>query len=143
MDVGGIVRLVEGTSFSSEWVRGIVDRLRSIGYEACEEDEYLISFCIQKVDSFIKNVCNISKIDECLRSVAIDRVCGEVLLCLKNSDRLKECFDIEEVVKSVQTGDIDVVFDNLVSNEERLDGLIRHLLGSGDIEFASSRRIRW
>ncbi len=138
-----IFKLVDGTSFDNQWICEALDRLESLGYVACEEDVYLISFCIQKVDSFIRNVCNILKIDECLKSVAIDRVCGEVLLCLKSSDRFKECFNIEEAVKSIQTGDIDVVFDKLISEEDRINQLISHLMGSGSSEFASCRRIRW
>ncbi len=141
--VAKIVALNGDTSFDSSWVSDVIERLKSLGYVPVEEDLYLISFCIQKVESYIKNICNINKIDECLRTVAIDRVCGEVLICLKNTDRLKESYGIEEVVKSIQTGDIDVVFEKEASNEQRLDRLIAYLLGSGEGELIGCRRIKW
>ncbi len=139
-----IIELVGGTSFNDVWIYDLIERLSILGYEATEEDGFAIAFCIQKVDNYIKNVCNTSKIDSGLRNAVIDRVCGEFLLSLKATDKLKNNFDFEEMVKSVQVGDTDVVFgENSVGDEQRLDTLIDYLLNSGKGELECYRKIKW
>ena len=39
-------------------------RLQSFGYEIKDGDETILNFCIQKVESSIKNDCNVSSIPD-------------------------------------------------------------------------------
>ena len=58
-------------------------RLQSFGYEIKDGDETILNFCIQKVESSIKNDCNVSSIPDGLVCIAADMAVGEFLTAKK------------------------------------------------------------
>ncbi len=116
-------------------------RLASFGYTVTAADDWMLGFCIDKVQAHIKNNCNVAEVPEGLRPVAIDMACGEFLFGRKQSGQ-SVGIDFEAVVKSIAEGDTTVTFDVSGSVEAKYDALIKYLLHS-EVDFAAYRRIKW
>lgn len=114
-------------------------RLAMFGYTVVEDDAWLLSFNISKVENHIKNQCNVETIPEGLYEIAVDMVVGEFLLGKKATNQLTG-FDIEGAVKSISEGDTSITFAG--NNEERMNQLIAYLLHDS-ADFSSYRRIKW
>lgn len=125
----------------------VKERLTSFGYEWQDEDDTILLFCIQKVESTIKNDCNVSAVPEGLASVAVDLAAGEFLTAKKVfSPGSLAGLDLELAVKQIQAGDTSTVFaigDGSLTPEQRLNAFLHHLLTDGRSEFACYRTIRW
>ena len=109
-------------------------RLKSFGYEVKADDEFALTFCVEKVRSTIKNEINWNDVPEGLEHIAVDA-----------PDDLTG-FDLEYAVKQIQTGDTNTVFatgEGSMTPEQRLTSFINYLLSYGKAEFNSFRRIRW
>ena len=122
-------------------------RLQSFGYEIQDVDETILNFCIQKVESSIKNDCNVSSIPDGLVCIAVDMAVGEFLTAKKTfSPDSIAGLDLDYAVKQIQTGDTNTVFatgEGSQTAEQRLTAFISYLLTYGKSEFACYRRIRW
>ncbi len=139
-----IVSLVQDTDFDNSLVSCVLSRLYDFGYSVKENDVFLVAFSIRAVDSELKNKCNISQIPEGLQNIAVDRVCGRILMELKATKRLDSIYDLDSVIESVKIGDTDISFgDSSKSPEQRLDILISSLKSRGEGELACYRRIKW
>ena len=115
-------------------------RLKMLGLTNENIDD-IIKFCIAKVAERIKNNCNTPDIPKGLHFVAVDMVCGEVLLMLKATGQLLG-FDVEYAVSRIKEGDTDIAFDmpdKLITFDDFVDTLIN---GRKD-EFAKYRRLVW
>lgn len=125
----------------------VKERLRSFGYELKAEDDFVLSFCIDKVRSSIKNEINWQDVPEGLEHIAIDMVVGEFLLSKKTfAPNELEGFNLDYAVKQIQTGDTNTVFatgEGSMTPEQRLTAFINYLLSYGKAEFNSFRRVRW
>lgn len=125
----------------------VKERLKSFGYELKAEDDFVLSFCIDKVRSSIKNEINWQDVPEGLEHIAIDMVVGEFLLSKKTfAPNELEGFDLDYAVKQIQTGDTNTVFaigEGSMTPEQRLTAFINYLLSYGKAEFNSFRRVRW
>lgn len=122
-------------------------RLQSFGYEIKDGDKTILNFCIQKVESSIKNDCNVSSIPDGLVCIAVDMAVGEFLTAKKTfSPDSIAGLDLDYAVKQIQTGDTNTVFatgEGSQTAEQRLTAFISYLLTYGKSEFACYRRIRW
>ena len=123
------------------------ERIESFGYEFKNSDKVILDFAIQKVENTIKNECNVNEIPEGLFNIAVDMAAGEFLLSKKTfaPEDLSE-FDLSYAVKQIQTGDTNTVFavgDGSLTDEQRLDAFINHLLTYGRKEFLCYRKLRW
>lgn len=123
------------------------ERLKSFGYEVKVNDEFALTFCIEKVRNTIKNETNQKDVPAGLDYIAIDMVVGEFLLSKKTfaPSELTD-FDFDYAVKQIQTGDTNTVFAVGTGNltpEQRLNTFINYLLSYGKTEFAAFRRIKW
>lgn len=119
--------------------------LSELGYTVQSSDDWLISFCIDKVENVIKNNCNISIIPNMLVEFEVDMVVGEFLMVKKNTGQLKiENISLEAMTKAISEGDTRVEFntEGSLTDEQRLDNLIKHLL-SRKGELSSYRCIKW
>ncbi len=143
--IGEVVIQVVNTSFDEEFVKLVFDRLESLGYTPQSTDLFTISFSIAKVDSDIKNKCNTLSVPKDLHIYAVDMVCGEVLFSLCQSGKLKDTFNLEAAVQSVQVGDTNVSYamSNTLTESQRLDLLINTLLNSGKDVISCFRKMRW
>lgn len=125
----------------------VKDRLKSLGYEVKADDEFALTFCVEKVRSTIKNEINWQDVPEGLEHIAVDTAAGEFLLSKKTfapNDLVG--FDLDYAVKQIQTGDTNTVFatgEGSLTPEQRLTAFINYLLSYGKAEFNSFRRIRW
>lgn len=64
-------------------VNTVKERLKSFGYEVKEDDEFALTFCVEKVRSTIKNDTNQPDVPEGLEHIAVDMTCGDFLLSRK------------------------------------------------------------
>lgn len=122
-------------------------RLQSFGYEWKNGDEAVLAFSVQKAESTIKNDCNLSNIPEGLMNIAVDIAVGEFLMAKKTfAPKDIAGLDFGTVVKQIQTGDTNVTFaagEGSMTDEQRIDILINHLLNCGRGEFVRYRRLVW
>lgn len=125
----------------------VTQRLKSFGYEVKADDEFALTFCVEKVRSIIKSNVNWQDVPEGLEHIAVDMAVGEFLLSKKTfapSDL--DNFDLDYAVKQIQTGDTNTVFatgEGSLTPEQRLTNFINYLLSYGKDEFNSFRRLRW
>nr|DAZ41816.1 MAG TPA: head to tail adaptor [Caudoviricetes sp.] len=125
----------------------VKERLKSFGYEVKADEEFALTFCVEKVRKTIKNDTNQPDVPEGLESIAVDMAVGEFLLSKKTfaPDDLTN-FDLNYAVKQIQTGDTNTVFavgDANLTPEQRLNTFINYLLSYGKAEFSAYRRLRW
>lgn len=125
----------------------VKERLQSFGYEVQNGDETIIAFSIQKVESTIKNDCNVSSIPDGLENIAVDMAAGEFLTAKKTfSPDSIAGLDLDYAVKQIQTGDTNTVFatgEGSLTAEQRLNNFLNYLLTYGRNEFSCFRKIRW
>lgn len=128
-------------------LENVKERLKGFGYTVKDEDNFVLTFCIEKVRSTIKNEVNWQDVPEGLEHIAVDMTVGEFLLSKKTfaPDDL-ESLDLDYAVKQIQTGDTNTVFatgEGNLTPEQRLTTFINYLLSYGKGEFSCFRRIRW
>ena len=125
----------------------VKDRLKSLGYEVKADDEFALTFCVEKVRSTIKNEINWQDVPEGLEHIAVDMAAGEFLLSKKTfapNDLVG--FDLDYAVKQIQTGDTNTVFatgEGSLTPEQRLNSFLNYLLTYGRDQFSCYRKIRW
>ncbi len=125
----------------------VTERLRSFGYEVKADDEFALTFCIEKVRNTIRNETNQKEVPEGLEHSAVDMAVGDFLLSKKTfAPTDLESLDLEYAVKQIQTGDTNTVFatgEGSLTPEQRLTSFINYLLSYGKAEFSCYRKIRW
>lgn len=122
----------------------VIKRLECFGITALEDDNFIINIAISKVQSSIKDMCNLDGIPQGLYNVAVDMAAGEYMLIKKSAGQLGE-FDLNATVKKIDEGDAAVTFaygSGSLTPEGRLDNLIYYLLHPG-ANFAAYRCIKW
>ncbi len=121
----------------------ITERLKSFGYEVTEDDDWMLTFCMEKVTKTIMNYCNVSTIPEDLNPTAIDMVCGEFLRIKRQTGQLQiGGLDFSGIVTSIKQGDTSVSFGGGMSDEEQIDTLIAYLVDGKD-DLLCYRRMYW
>lgn len=148
MCVGEIVQkiltIIPNSSHSEESVRAVINRLTSFGYLPIENDSWELSFAMLKVENEIKNSCNTTSIPEGLFTIAVDMICGEFLMCRKNSGRLDiSTLDLGGAITSISEGDVSISFDANSTDEQKFNQLVNYLLTKGKGEFICYRRLSW
>lgn len=130
--------------FDTEAVK---NRLKSFGYVVKAEDEFALTFCVEKVRSTIKNEINWQDVPEGLEHIAVDMAAGEFLTAKKtfSPDDIAG-LDLGYAVKQIQEGDTNTVFaigEGCLTAEQRLNSFLNYLLTYGRDEFSCYRRLRW
>lgn len=125
-----------------EFKKVLIERLKSLGYEATESDEFVLKFITEKVENHIKNQTNLDAVPEGLHHVFVDMVCGELLFEKKNSNMLTD-EQIEAVVASISEGDTSVSFDTKTAPQALFEALVTSLMGRGTNEFIKYRKLVW
>lgn len=115
--------------------------LLSLGYTVMDADDWMLTFCINKIETHIKNSCNVAEVPEGLRHIAVDMACGEFLFGKKQSGQ-SVGIEFEAAVKSIAEGDTTVTFDTSSGAEAKYDALIAYLMHS-EVDFATYRKIKW
>ncbi len=145
--IKNIQSLTANSSLLESDYKSILERIESFGYSVnMQSDSFPIAFAIEKVENYVKNNCNVTVIPDGLKSVVIDRVCGEFLFAKNQIGGLDETFNIETAVKQIQTGDTNVTFaigEGSQTPEQRLNNLITYLIAKGEGEFVCYRKVKW
>lgn len=126
--------------------KAVKERLKSFGYEAGEEDNFSLAFCVDRVRSSIKNKAHLERVPAELEHVAVDMAVGEFLQAKKTfaPDSLSG-LDLGAAVKQIQEGDTNTVFavgEGSLTAEQRLDAFIKSLLAREN-ELLHYRRLKW
>ncbi len=122
-------------------------RLKSFGYEVKPDDEFTLTFCVEKVSINIKNEINQKHVPEGLWHIAADMAAGEFLLYKKTfaPDDLAG-FDLTNAVKEIKEGDTTISFgtgEGSQTPEQRLNTFINYLLTYGKSQISLFRRLKW
>ncbi len=122
-------------------------RLQQFGYELKEEDSFALSFSLEKVIHTVKNETHSREIPKQLEMIVVDMAVGEFLMAKKTfaPDSL-EMMDLGLAVKQLQEGDTNTVFavgEGTMTDEQRLNAFINHLLVYGKGEIYHYRRLKW
>lgn len=117
----------------------VIKRLQGLGFSVTENDNWILNFCVDKVENHIKNNCNVSEVPQGLHEVAVDLICGEYLQGKFNAGQLG---DYTQAISKIKEGDTDITFVSGTSEVELLKTLINTLC-SREIDFAAYRRFKW
>lgn len=123
------------------------ERLSAFKIKVGENDEFALTFCVEKVRNTIRNETNQPDVPEGLEHIAADMAVGEFLMVKKTfaPDELDN-MDFGYAVKQIQAGDTNTVFavgEGSATPEQRLNTFINYLLNYGKGELSSHRRIKW
>lgn len=142
--LANILPVIKNTSLSESFFEAVMKRLVSFGYTLKEDDGWMISFAVQKVENHIKSSCNTASVPDGLFHVAVDMACGEFLSTLHHSGQLTiENLDLEGVVTSIKEGDIQVSFGGGSSDVEKLGAFLDYLLHHGERDLVCYRKLSW
>lgn len=98
---------------------------------------------MQQVENTIRNSCNTTSIPDGLMFIAIDMVCGQFLINMKQAGLLNDSFDIDTAITKVKLGDTDVSFNENDNVDQKLDQLFSYMMNHGKDEFICYRKLRW
>lgn len=123
------------------------ERLGTFKIKVGENDEFALTFCVEKVRNTIMNETNQPDVPEGLEHIAADMAVGEFLMAKKTfaPDEFDN-MDFGYAVKQIQAGDTNTVFavgEGSATPEQRLNTFINYLLNYGKGELSSYRRIKW
>lgn len=120
----------------------VKQRLEKIGYEFTESDDFILNFLIEKVETVIKNNCNISVIPDELKPIAVDMVVG-YFLKEKKSTAIETILGLDlTAIQSIREGDTSVTFAN-ATPEQKLDKMIDYLIFGSEKTLVSYRCMKW
>lgn len=120
--------------------------LSKVGYTADTSDDWLIDFCLDKVENSIKNTCNIAIIPNMLTEIEVSMITGEFLMFKKNSGQLNiENINLEVMTKAIAEGDTKVDFnvEGSLTPEQRFNNLVDYLITNRKGDLLSYRCIKW
>lgn len=142
--LASILPVVENTGLSESFCEAVLKRLVSFGYDLKEDDGWMISFAMQKVENHIKNSCNTASIPDGLFHAAVDMVCGEFLQAKKQTGKLQlDDLDLDGAITSIKEGDIQVNFGNGSADAEKFGEFLNYLLHHGEGDFVCYRKLSW
>ena len=144
--IAAILTILEGLKVKSSesFIGAVLNRLSSFGYEVTSSDDWLIAFCIQKVNTHINNTCNTLSVPDGLFYVAVDRVCGEFLSSLKNTGKLVlKDLDLDGAVTQIKEGDTTVNFATGTSQDELFTAFVKYLQTEGAGDEVCYRKLKW
>ena len=121
----------------------IKNRLTTLGYLASNADDKSIKFQIEKVEQYILHWCNIDEVQDCLKYVVIERVCGEFLLEKASFNQLDETL-VESLVKSTKIGDTEINYQvGATTPLDILRSQCKNMTSYGLSDLKAHRRIAW
>lgn len=144
--IAAILTILEGLEVKSSesFIEAVLNRLSSFGYTVTSADEWLIAFCIQKVQTHINNTCNTLILPDGLFFVAVDRVCGEFLYSLKSTGKLSlKDLDLDGAITQIKEGDTTVQFATGTSEDEKFTAFVKFLQTEGAGDEVCYRKLKW
>lgn len=125
-------------------VETIKERLTSMGYEFCENDDFAIQYSVNEVEQYIKHFCNISEVPACLEYVWIDMVVGKFLQTKKAMGKLT-AIQFQPLLSSIRDGDTTVEYNSSYTSDPELlfQSVLDKLINGHNLELIAHRRIKW
>lgn len=124
----------------------IKERLSSFGLSVTIEDDYVLTYILEKVKNHIKTQTNLNEIPVPLHHIAIDMVVGEFLLMKKSMGQLNiDTLDFGLVAKTIQDGDTTVTYAIDAKNmtpEASFNAFINSLMHEG-FDYIAYRVLKW
>lgn len=120
--------------------------LRTLGFSVRERDWALLDWALEQAECFVKYEVNA---DVCLNEICsplLNLAAGRFLKAKKAADPdFFVGFEMKPNVKRIELGDTNTEFsiDGCLTNEQRIDVLIKYLLKSGERQLMRYRRLRW
>ena len=123
------------------------ERLEVFGYELKKSDEGLLKASVSRAERTVKNRCCIDEIPGELLDITVDMAAGEFLavkkaLCPEDIG----CIDLSAAVKRIEVGDTNTIFavgEGSLTDEQRFDIFVEHLLNYGKNQLSCFRRVIW
>jgi len=128
------------------FIQDATNLIQAVGYTLSGDgDEWLLNFCVQKVEQEIKNACNQPEVPDGLYSVAVGLVAAEFLTIKRGNGNLDvEALTFDVPVKGIKEGDTDITFatETAMSGEQRFN-LFLNSCYQGREQFVAYRRLAW
>lgn len=131
------------TIIDGKFINDLFNLFIGFGYIPTKDDIFNISFSIVKVDSNIKNYCNITSIPNQIYPTILELCFCETLSMLYSSGKLDETLGLNDAVKTVNIGDTSVTFDNSTTASEQVNNLIVDLMQKAERSILCYRKLRW
>ena len=132
-------------NMGAAFLREVFKLIQAIGYELTDGDQWLVGFCVQKVEQEIKNACNVQSGPLGLYKCATGLVVADFLTLKRANGNLDvESLNFEPVMKSIQEGDTQINYatETISSGEQRLN-LFLATCYQGREQFIGYRRLKW
>lgn len=123
-------------------IENVKQRLKSLGYECVESDDFALDFVIKKAEQHIKHFCNISSVPDCLEYAMIDMVCGDFLMQKKTMGQLTS-IQIEGIVKRLTEGDTTVEYNVTTDREATFNAYLDKMVSGHNADLLAHRKLRW
>lgn len=123
-------------------IENVKQRLKSLGYECVESDDFALDFVIKKAEQHIKHFCNISSVPDCLEYAMIDMVCGDFLMQKKTMGQLTS-IQIEGIVKRLTEGDTTVEYNVTTDREATFNAYLDKMVTGHKADLLAHRKLRW
>lgn len=117
-------------------------RLKSLGYEVKEEDDFALDFVMRKTEQYIKHFCNINEVPECLEYPFIELCVSDFMISKMSMGKL-ESMELEQVVKSIEDGDTTVSFQSGMDANTRFVVYFEGLMKTQEESLLRHRKLMW
>ena len=137
--------LEDVSGMGAAFLRDVFMLIQAIGYTIVDADEWLVGFCVQKVEQEIKNACNVQSVPDGLTKCATGLVVADFLTLKRANGNLDiESLNFDPVLKSIQEGDTQINYatETVSSGEQRLN-LFLAACYHGREQFIGYRRLIW
>ena len=122
--------------------KDVQERLKSLGYECKNTDDYMLGFAMQAAKQHICNIANIRDVPEELSTLAVDMAAGEFLCAARTAGTLAG-EEIEQIERSIKEGDTSVEYAEDMTPSQRIDAYINHMRFGREQEIYAFRRMTW
>lgn len=116
-------------------------RLKMLGYEHDESEDWVLQYLIDKAAQTIEHTCNICEIPPCLHYVWCDMVCGEFLNTKLTTGKLTS-IQVKQIVSRIKEGDTDVTFAGGQDPQTQLSAFFVGM-STGNGQLIKHRKLRW
>lgn len=125
-----------------EGMQDIKLRLASLGYTATPEDQWALSFLLDKTQQEILSKTNQKQLPPALYPVLVDMVCGSFLLGKWGSGNLGGD-QVDAIVTQITEGDTAVQFAAGTTPDQKMQMIISHLQRLDEGLLNRYRRLRF
>lgn len=112
-------------------------RLKSLGYETTEADDFSLKYNQDEAIEYVKHFCNIDEVPTCLKHVIVDRACGGFL---KEKQSLGE-YSVETTPSKIQIGDTTIESNSQSQNTSK--SIIDNLMTGHLDKLLAHRKLEW